>query len=110
MGPRRLIGIEDRVHVWKEFATYKARVESTRKAHIIPPMDSSKAFDDLLFLTSVGEADATGALVVAFLAPVIDDDVVEAFVAVLSLAFIVNGGGGLVNDAGYGVVAVRIGD
>jgi hypothetical protein len=48
--------------------------------------------------------------VVAFLTPVIDDDVAEVFVAALSIAFIVNGGGGLVNDAGYGVVAVRIGD
>lgn len=73
-------------------------------------MDSSKAFVDPLFLTSVGEADAMGVLVVAFLTPVIDDDVAEVFVAALSRAFIINGGSGLVNDVGYGAVSVGIGD
>ena len=73
-------------------------------------MDSSKTFVDPLFLALVGEADATGVLVVAVLTSVIDDDVAEVLVAALSRAFIVNGGAGLVNDAGYGPVAVRIGD
>jgi hypothetical protein len=89
---------------------YKARFESTRKAHIMLPRDSSKAFVDPLFLRSVDEADATGVLVVAFLTLVGDADVAEVFVVALSLAFRFDGGGGLVNDAGYGAVSVRIGD
>jgi hypothetical protein len=45
-GPMVTHRLEDQTRNWKEFATYKARVESTRKAHIIPPTDSSKAFAD----------------------------------------------------------------
>jgi len=76
----------------------------------MPPMDSSKAFVDPLFLASVGEADATGVLVVALLILVGDADAAEVFVAALPLAFRFNGGAGLVNAAGYGAVSVRIGD
>jgi hypothetical protein len=104
------IGFEDQIRIWKKFHTYKARVESTKKAQIILPIDSSKTFVEPLFFASVGEAVTTGTLVVAFLTPVIDDDVAEVFVAALSRALSVNGGGGLVNDAGYGAVSVRIGD
>ncbi|KAE9376367.1 hypothetical protein N431DRAFT_462206 [Stipitochalara longipes BDJ] len=92
-----------------------ARAESTRKAHIKLPMDSTEAFVDPPVLAAVGEANAPEVVVVAVLTPVIDDDAAEVVVAALSLAIIqgpvyVNGGGGLSIDVGYGPVAVRTGD
>jgi hypothetical protein len=73
--------LEDKVRLRKRLAAYRARVESTRKAHIRPPIDNSKSFGDPPFLTSVGEAVAAGVVVVAALIPVADDDVAEVVVA-----------------------------
>jgi len=69
-----------------------------RKAHIMPPIESSRVFVDVLFLTSVGKADATwfgeadGAwvLVTAFVTPVGDADTADTadeFAAEVALAF-----------------------
>lgn len=63
--------------IQKRRTVYKTRVESAKKAHIKPPMENSKAFDDPLF--PVGVAVAAGVLVAAFLPAADDVDVAVAF-------------------------------
>jgi hypothetical protein len=77
----------------------------------MPPKESPRFFVDVLFLVSaVGEADAAWVVVAAFLTPFGDADIAVVFVAEVALAFNPPGGGGLVNEAGYGPFSVRSGD
>jgi hypothetical protein len=75
----------------EEIPTYKARVESTRKAHIMPPIDSAKAFGDPPCMIAVGATNPTEVLLFPLLSPVGDRNVVVAFVATLQLALDVDG-------------------
>jgi hypothetical protein len=71
----------------RKFASHNARIESIRKAHITPPVESSRLLVDPFCLGLADGGDVTLVFEVAFLTSVGNACVVEVFVAAFLLAF-----------------------